>query len=232
MRRTTPGELDGTNRGDLSIGKVCILGFEIDDQLTHGDRQRPMMVFSLGFGRPEEADHAMRIKGISGSTQAPFRQARFLRPFCWWNAEKHDRSDPLIQALLWGSTPLLEQMVVVRSLPAFSLGLWHTRSSKMEAKEMRRRGILCQLDDLLVMLQEKLDRDKILFQNIGRFSHHSTGFRGASVIVTARICKPSVARFEQMTWPQYVAFMTEQARSEERRLLDRQHRLRQRSLDL
>ena len=35
-------------------------------------------------------------------------------------------------------------------------------------------GILCQLDDLLVMLREKLDRDKILFQNIGRFSHHST----------------------------------------------------------
>jgi len=56
-------------------------------------------------------------------------------------------------------------------------------------------GILCQLDDLLVMLREKLDRDKILFQNIGRFSHHSTGFRGASVIVTARICKPSVVRF-------------------------------------
>jgi hypothetical protein len=56
-------------------------------------------------------------------------------------------------------------------------------------------GILCQLDGLLVMLREKLDRDKILFQNIGRFSHHSTGFRGASVIVTARICKPSVARF-------------------------------------
>jgi hypothetical protein len=45
------------------------------------------------------------------------------------------------------------------------------------------------------MLREKLDRYKILFQNIGRFSHHSTGFRGTSVIVTAQICKPSVARF-------------------------------------
>jgi hypothetical protein len=36
---------------------------------------------------------------------------------------------------------------------------------------------------------------------------------------------------QEMTWQKYVAFMTEQARSEERRLLDRQHRLRQRSLD-
>jgi hypothetical protein len=35
---------------------------------------------------------------------------------------------------------------------------------------------------------------------------------------------------QEMTWQKYVAFMTEQARSEERRLLDKQHRLRQRSL--
>lgn len=34
---------------------------------------------------------------------------------------------------------------------------------------------------------------------------------------------------QEMTWQKYVAFMKEQARSEERRLLDRQHRLRQRS---
>jgi hypothetical protein len=123
-----------------------------------------VMILSLRFRRPEEANDAMRVKGISGSTQAPFRQARFLRPFCWWNAEKHDRPDPLIQTLLWGSTPLLEQMIVVRSLPAFSLGLWHTRSSKMEAKEMRRRGILCHLDDLADMLREKLHHDNDLLR--------------------------------------------------------------------
>jgi len=35
---------------------------------------------------------------------------------------------------------------------------------------------------------------------------------------------------QEMTWQKYLALMTEQARSEERRLLDRQHRLRQRSL--
>src|SRR5947207_12587060 len=92
MRWTTPSELDRTNSGDLSIRKVCILGFKIDDQLTHRDRQRPMMVFSLRFGGPEEADHAMRIKGISGSTQAPFRQTGFLRPFCRRDAEKGDGS--------------------------------------------------------------------------------------------------------------------------------------------
>src|SRR6266516_6412434 len=155
MRRMTPGELDGTNRGDLSISKVCILGFEIDDQLTHRDRQRPMMVFSLRFGGPEEADHAMRIKGITGSTQAPFRQAGFLRPFCWRYAEQGDRSDPFIQALFWCPTPLLEQMIVVRSLPAFSLRLWHTSNSKMEAKETRLEGILCHLDYLAGMLLEK-----------------------------------------------------------------------------
>jgi hypothetical protein len=97
-----------------------------------------MMVFSLRFGRPEEADHAVRIKGISGSTQAPFRQTGFLCPFCWRDAEQGDGSDPFIQALFWCPTPLLEQMIVVRSLPAFSLGLWHTHNSKMKAKETRR----------------------------------------------------------------------------------------------
>ena len=30
MRRTPPGELDRANRGDLSIGKVGILGFEVE----------------------------------------------------------------------------------------------------------------------------------------------------------------------------------------------------------
>jgi hypothetical protein len=131
MRRTTPSELDRTNSGDLSIRKVCILGFEIDDQLTHRDRQRPMMVFSLSFGRPEEADHAMRIKGVSRSPQAPCRQTCFLCPFCWWHTEQYDGANPFIQALFWCPTPLLEQMIVVPSLPAFSLGLWHTRNSPM-----------------------------------------------------------------------------------------------------
>ena len=105
----------------------------------------------------------MPIKGISGSTQAPFRQTGFLRPFCWWDAEKGDGSDPFIQALFWCPTPLLEQMVVVRSLPAFALGLWHTRNSKMKAKETR-RGILCQLDDLADMLLEKPDHDNDLLR--------------------------------------------------------------------
>ena len=36
---------------------------------------------------------------------------------------------------------------------------------------------------------------------------------------------------QEMTWQQYVAFIKEQARSEERRLVDRQHRLRQNSPD-
>ena len=138
MRGTTPGELDGANRRDLTIGKVRILGFEIDDQLTHRDRKGAVVILSLRFSGPEEADYAMRIKSVSGSTQAPFRQAGFLRPFCWRNTEKGDGSDPFIQALFWRSTPLLEQMIVVGSLPAFSLSLWHTCNSKREAKETRR----------------------------------------------------------------------------------------------
>src|SRR5260370_23458635 len=138
MRGTTPSELDGANRRDLSIRKVCILGFEIDDQLTHGDRKGAVVILSLRFGGPEEADYAMRIKGISGSTEAAFREAGFWRPLCWRDAKKGDGPDPFIQALLWRSTPLLEQMIVVGSLPAFSLGLWHTRNSKMEAKETKR----------------------------------------------------------------------------------------------
>ena len=52
----------------------------------------------------------MRVKGISGSTQAPFCQTGFLRPFRWRNTVKDDGSDPFIQALFWCPTPLLEQM--------------------------------------------------------------------------------------------------------------------------
>jgi len=140
MRRTTPGELDGANRSDLSISKVRILRFEIDDQLTHSDRKRAVMILSLRFGGPEEANDAVRIKGISGPTQAPFRQARFLCPFCWWNTKKYDRANSLIQALFWCLTPLLEQMIVVRSLPTFSLGLWHRCPPAMKAKETRREA--------------------------------------------------------------------------------------------
>jgi hypothetical protein len=122
-----------------------------------------MMVLSLDLGGPEEADHTMRIKGITGSTQAPFRQAGFLSSFCWQYAEQGDGSDPFIQALFWCLTPLLEQMLVVRSLPAFSLGLWHTHNTKMKAKETR-RGILCQLDHLADMLLEKPNPDNDLLR--------------------------------------------------------------------
>ena len=37
---------------------------------------------------------------------------------------------------------------------------------------------------------------------------------------------------QEMAWEQYVALMKEQARSEERRLLDMQHRMRQLSLGI
>src|SRR5258708_13468826 len=110
MRGTTPSELDGANRRDLSIRKVCILGFEIDDQLTHGDRKGAVVILSLRFGGPEEADYAMRIKGISGSTQAPFRQAGFLRPFCWRGAKKGGGPDPFLQPFLFPSPPPLHSI--------------------------------------------------------------------------------------------------------------------------
>ena len=86
MRGTTPGELDGANRGDLSIREVGILGFEINDELAHGDRKRAVMILSLRFGRPEEANDPVRIKGISSSAQTPFRQTRLLCPFSWRNS--------------------------------------------------------------------------------------------------------------------------------------------------
>jgi len=63
--------------------KSAYSALPIDDQLTHGDRKGAVMILSLCFGGPEEADYAMCIKGIAGSTQTPFRQAGFLRPFCW-----------------------------------------------------------------------------------------------------------------------------------------------------
>src|SRR5215469_13543833 len=92
MRRTATVKLDGTNRGDLSITEICILSFQIDDQLTHSDGQRSVMIFSLRFGRSEETDHPMRIKGISGPTQAPFCQTCFLRSFSRRNAIQDDRA--------------------------------------------------------------------------------------------------------------------------------------------
>jgi hypothetical protein len=103
-----------------------------------------VVTLSLRFGRSAEADHPMRIKGISGSTQAPFCQTGFLRPFCWRDTVKYDRSDPFIQALFWCPTALLEQMIVVGSLSALSPGLWHTRNSRDEDKGTETRGILCQ----------------------------------------------------------------------------------------
>src|SRR5260370_9942597 len=112
MRGTTPSELDGANRRDLSIRKVCILGFEIDDQLTHGDRKGAVVILSLRFGGPEEADYAMRIKGISGSTQAPFRQAGFLRPFCSRDGQKGGGPCPFHQTLLLALPSRLEPSVV------------------------------------------------------------------------------------------------------------------------
>jgi hypothetical protein len=85
MRRTTPIKLDRTNRRDLSIGKVRIFGFEINDQLKHGDRKRAVMVLALLFRGTEEANDPVCIKGVSSSTQTPLCQARFLCPFCWSN---------------------------------------------------------------------------------------------------------------------------------------------------
>jgi hypothetical protein len=140
MRRTTPIELDRTNRSNLPIGKIGILGFEVHDQLTHGDRKRAVMIYSLRFGWSEETNDAMCVKGIRSTTQAPFCQTCFLCAFCWRDAEKHNRANPFIQALFWGSTPLLEQMIVVRSLPSFSLGLWHRYNSRECAAKETKRG--------------------------------------------------------------------------------------------
>src|SRR6266566_2601337 len=65
MTRTTPGEPDGANGGDFASSKICILSLEIDDELAHRDRERPMMIFSLGFGGTKEADHAVGIESPS-----------------------------------------------------------------------------------------------------------------------------------------------------------------------
>src|SRR5579883_1632786 len=184
MRRTTPGELDGTNGGNLTVSKIGILGFEIHDQLTHGDRKRAVMIFSLRSRWSEEANDAMRVKGISCAAQAPFRQVRLLCPFCRSNSEKYDRANAFIQALLWSSTPLLEQMVVVRSLPAFSLSLWRTRNScALTGKGDAHEGILCLLDNLWRYATGKARSRQEFVQNIGRFSP-SPGLAGALVSVT------------------------------------------------
>jgi anti-anti-sigma regulatory factor len=43
-----------------------------------------MMILALRFRRTKQADHAVCIKGVSGSTQGTFRQTGFLRSFCRW----------------------------------------------------------------------------------------------------------------------------------------------------
>jgi hypothetical protein len=69
MTGTAPLKLDGTNGSDLSQRELGILGLEINDELAHRDRQRPMMALPLGFGWTKEADYALRIKGVGSSTQ-------------------------------------------------------------------------------------------------------------------------------------------------------------------
>src|SRR2546429_9994135 len=110
------------------------------------------MILSLLLAGSEEANDPVGIKGVSRSPQAPCRQTCFLCPFCRWHTEQYDRTNPFIQALFWCSTPLLEQMIVVRSLPSFSFSLWHRRPPCLISKGGKTRGILCQLDDVRAML--------------------------------------------------------------------------------
>lgn len=56
-------------RGAGQAMATIVLGFEVNDKSTHCDEQRTMMIFSLLFGWSEEADDAMRIKGVSGTTR-------------------------------------------------------------------------------------------------------------------------------------------------------------------
>ena len=81
------------------------------------------------FGGTKEAHHVFRVKSRGRSTQRTFRYPSFLSPFCGWNPKQSDGANPFIQALFWRPTPLKEQMIVVSSFSAFTLGLRHTRSS-------------------------------------------------------------------------------------------------------
>lgn len=100
MTGTVPIKLDGANVRDLSAAvKSGYSALPINDKLAHRDRQRPMMALSLGFGWTKEADHSLRIKGQGLSTQGPFSQAGFLRPFCWRHPKQCDRANTFIQAL-------------------------------------------------------------------------------------------------------------------------------------
>jgi hypothetical protein len=45
---------------------------QIDDELKHGDRQRAMVIFSLLFGRTEQACHPQSIEGVRSPSQRAF----------------------------------------------------------------------------------------------------------------------------------------------------------------
>src|SRR6266702_2657233 len=120
---SSPFKLDSANVGNLSQRESGIFRFEIHNELAHRDRERPMMVLSLGLGGTKEADYAVGIKGRSGPTERTFRQAGFLRPFCRWDSKQGDWTNFFVQTLFRRLTPLSEQMIVVGSLSPFSLGL-------------------------------------------------------------------------------------------------------------
>src|SRR5205085_5824350 len=92
------------------------------------------------------------IKSISGSTQASFCQPRFLRSFSRRDAKQSDGANPFIQTLLWRPTPLLNQMIIVGSLSALSLGLWHASSSSWRQRSRDLRASFAIVTLLTAML--------------------------------------------------------------------------------
>jgi hypothetical protein len=130
MTGTATIEVDRADRGDLPQREVGILPLQINYQLAHHPRQGAGMVFALGFGRTEEAEQALPIKGIRDAPQRMLGQAGFLGALLSREAEKNNRADSLIQALFRGTTPLLDQVVVVGALASFPFRLGHRLASR------------------------------------------------------------------------------------------------------
>ena len=81
MMARAAAKLHKADRGQLMESKGRVVGFEVDDQLTHRDGQGPMMIGALRPCGAKEAHHAFTIKRIGRASERTDRRANFLRTF-------------------------------------------------------------------------------------------------------------------------------------------------------
>ena len=115
-----------------------------------------MMIFSLRFGGPEEADYRHVYQKHQQLDPGSFLPAPFLAPVRPEESRKGRRGESLHTSVVLVFDTIVELDVSCLFAPcALAWPLAYCNSS-METKEMRSGGILCQHDLLAAMLPDKL----------------------------------------------------------------------------